>query len=196
VCVRAPAAQPLLTSRIPLQPPACNPNADPVTGRLPSPMQNTYDANPCATTVTQAENMPRYLPGSCELGEPSSEIVERQAPAIRYRSRGMTLTLVDPYYPGDQTCIADRQGPGGVPLDKVPQVFHGYQLSFRQQAGFSPLPIPIDPVFPVKVIRGPLDSIWVVDEGDYLTTSAIKPSTRGKVFRVEPHALGVVNILE
>jgi len=193
-CVKDPAAHPYTTSRIPLNPPACDPTADPVSGRLPNGVD--YEPNPCSFTISHFENLPRYVPGTCTLDEPPSEIRERQAPAIRYRSRGMTFTVVDPYYPGDQVCITDRQGPNGVPLDKVPQVFHGYSLTFRQQAGFSPLRIPIQPVFPVKVVRGPLQSIWVVDEGDFLSTSISQPSTRGKVFRIEPHALGIINILE
>ncbi|HLL24527.1 MAG TPA: hypothetical protein VK427_20490, partial [Kofleriaceae bacterium] len=102
-CVKPTTAHPLLDSRIPLDPPACNPNADPVTGRLPAPNASQYDANPCKTTVMHAETVPRYIPGTCSLAESPSEIRERAAPAIRYRSRGFTLTLVDPYYPGDQT---------------------------------------------------------------------------------------------
>ena len=194
-CVKPPAAHPLLTSRIPISPPACDPTADPVTGRLPS---GAFDKNPCTTSVTHAETLPRYLPGTqCELDQNDpSQIVERTAPAISYRGRGFNLTIVDPYYPGDQTCITDRLGPGGVPLDRVPQVFHGYAVSFRIQGGFQPLRVPIAPVFPVKVVRGPLDSIWVVDEGDFLSTSIAQPSTRGKVFRIEPHGLGIINILE
>jgi hypothetical protein len=195
-CVRPPTAHPLLTSRIPLDPPACNPLADPVTGRLPAPMQAEYDANPCKLTVKHTENLPIYQPGTCELADPPSKLEDRDAPAIRYRGRGMTLTVVDPYYPGDQTCITDRLGPNGVPLVRVPQVFHGFGLTFRVQAGFAPLRVPVNPVFPVKVVRGPLESIWVVDEGDFLSTSIAQPSTRGKVFRVEPHALGIINILE
>lgn len=193
VCVKDPNAHPLMTGRIPLDPPACDPTADPVTGQLPS---GDYDANPCATTVTHAETVPVYIPGTCTLADPSSQIIERQAPAIRYRNRGMTFHIVDPYYPGDQTCITDRLGPGGTPLDRIPQVFHGYSITFREQGGFSPLRVPISPVFPVRIVRGPLQSIWIVDEGDFLSTSIAQPSTRGKVFRVEPHNLGIVNTLE
>ncbi len=196
VCVKPATAHPLLTSRIPLAPPACNPNADPVTGRLPAPMADQYDANPCTTTTTHAETVPRYIAGTCELDDPPSQIIERQATAIRYRRAGMTLTLVDPTYPGDNKCILDREGPNGVPEVGIPQVFHGYSLSFRQVAGFSGLHVQVNPVFPVKVVRGPLNSIWVVDEGDFLSTSITAPSTRGKVFRIEPHGLGIVNELD
>ncbi|MDQ3341860.1 MAG: hypothetical protein M4D80_42475 [Myxococcota bacterium] len=192
-CVKDPAAHPLLTSRIGLDPPPCATDSDPFTGKKPD---GTYEPNPCATSVTHAENLPRYIPGTCTLDEPNQEIRERTAPAIRYRNRGLTFNVVDPFYPGDQTCIQDRLGPNGVPLVRVPQVFHGYATSFRQQGGFVPLRIPISPVFPVKVLRGPLQSIWVVDEGDFLSTSLAQPSTRGKVFRIEPHGLGLINTLE
>jgi hypothetical protein len=170
--------------------------ADPVTGRLPPPMQALYDANPCSTTVETFDNAPSYIEGTCDLADPPTEIKSRMAPAIKYRSRGMTFTLIDPFYPGDNKCILDREGPGGTPLDRVPRVFPGYSVSFRQQSGFAPLRLPITPVFPVKVVRGPLESIWVVDEGDFLSTSISAPSTRGKVFRIEPHGLGIVNTLE
>ena len=193
VCVKDPAAHPFLNSRVPLDPPPCDPTADEVTGRRPD---GTLGPNPCATTITHAENLPRYIPGTCTLDDPPSEIRERQAPAIKFRSRGLTFHIVDPFYPGDQTCITDRQGPNGTPLDRIPFVFHGYSTTFRVQGGFSPLRVPINPVFPVKVVRGPLQSMWVVDEGDFLSTSIAQPSTRGKVFRFEAHALGTINTLE
>ena len=194
LCVKDPDAHPLLTSRIPLSPPPCDPTADPITGLLPS---GVYDNNPCSTTISHAETLPNYQPGTCDLAQTNpSRVEERLAPAIRYRSRGMNMTLVDPWYPGDQTCITDRLGYNGMPLDRVPQVFHGYSVSFRQQAGHLGLRVPIQPVFPVKVVRGPLNSIWIVDEGDFLSTSVIQPSTRGKVFRIEPHGLNIINTLE
>ena len=54
-------------------------------------------------------------------------------------------------------------------------MFSGYQLAFRQTAGFSALGLPITPAFPVKVVRGPTQSIWVIDEGDFLSTSIAAP---------------------
>jgi hypothetical protein len=51
-------------------------------------------------------------------------------------------------------------------------------------------------VVPVRVLRGPQQSVWIVDEGDYLTENSGVPSTRGKVFRVETSALSVVNVLQ
>ena len=116
----------------------------------------------------------------------------RQAPAIRYHGPGITITMVDPTYPGDALCIGDRQGTlGNIPV--VPQLF---QQSVRIVSGFQPLRINTGAAFPVKVLRGPQESIWVMDDGDYLSTSISVPSTRGKVFRIESAAIGVLNTLE
>jgi hypothetical protein len=111
----------------------------------------------------------------------------------------MTLTVVDPYYPGDQTCAVDRQGPYAA--DHIPLVFQGYQLAFHQTAGYRPLTLSLasaafNPVFPVKVVAGPTNSIWVLDEGDFLSTSIGVPSTRGQVYRVESTSLLTVNVLD
>ncbi len=201
-CITDPNAHPLQRGRIPLIPRdlfdpsitlTCDPAADPLTGQRPD---GTFDPNPCATTVNQVEPRPRYVEGTCNLADPPSEIVNREAAAVKFRNRGFTLNLTDPYYPGDQTCIADRQGVGGSPLDKVPVVFSGYSLGFRQVAGFSPLVLPITATFPVKVVRGPTESVWVIDEGDFLSTSTLQPSTRGKVFRLVAAVLSIVNTVE
>lgn len=188
-CVKDPAGSPLDVGRIKLSAPACDPTADPRTGLLPNGLP---DANPCSLTVDQTELVPAYTPGTCVVGDPVSTIATRQAPAIRIHTRGPTVTMVDPYYPGDQTCIRDRAGT----LGKVPMVFPGYQLAWRQTGGFAPLLLQINPSFPIKVVRGPQQSIWVIDEGDYLSTSITQPSTRGKVFRLEVQALGQINLLE
>ena len=39
-------------------------------------------------------------------------------------------------------------------------------------------------------------SIWVMDEGDFLSTSLSVASTRGKVYRVESEAIGTVNLVQ
>lgn len=192
-CVKDPTEHRLTVGRFPLDPPPCDPAADPLTGALPA---GGFEPNPCLATVKHTEQLPLYTPGTCSLGSPSSALVERDAQAIRFRNRGMTFHVVDPTYPGDQMCITDRKGPGGVPLVGVPHVYGGYNLTFRIVAGFQPLGVPVSPSFPVKVVRGPTQSIWVIDEGDFLSTSIAQPSTRGKVFRIEPHSLGLINVLE
>ena len=189
-CTKDPTASPFNVGRIKLTPPACNAAADPRTGLLPDGV--TYDANPCALTVDHTENVPAYLPGTCTVGEPATTIQTRQASAIRFHTRGPTLTMVDPTYPGDQTCIRDRLGT----LGRIPLVFGGYQVAWRQTGGFQPLLLPITPSFPIKIVRGPQQSVWVIDAGDFLSTSITQASTRGKVFRLEAQALGKVNLLE
>ncbi|MEO7097224.1 MAG: hypothetical protein ABI175_28445, partial [Polyangiales bacterium] len=189
-CTKAPNANPFDIGRVKLAPPACDPLADPRTGLLPDGV--TYDANPCALTVDHTEIVPAYLPGTCTVGDPATVTRNRQAPGIRLHTRGPTLNLVDPYYPGDQTCIRDRLGT----LGNIPLVFTGYQIAWRQTGGFAPLLLPINPSFPIKVVRGPQQSLWVIDAGDFLSTSITQASTRGKVFRLEAQAIGQVNLLE
>jgi hypothetical protein len=192
-CVRDPEASPQIANRIPLAPPPCISSADPLTGQLPG---GGFEPNPCSLVVEQTEVAPIYNPGTCTLAATPSELRTRLASGIRFRNRGIMMTIIDPTYPGDERCILDRQGLPGAGTENIPQVFGGYQIAFRQTAGFSPLLVPISPTFPVKVVRGPTDSIWVMDEGDFLSTSIAQPSTRGMVFRVEPHALNLVNVLQ
>ena len=45
-------------------------------------------------------------------------------------------------------------------------------------------------------MKGPTNSIWVIDEGDYLSNDVDVASTSGKVFRIESQAIGIVNTLE
>ena len=115
---------------------------------------------------------------------------ERQAPAVRFRNRGMTWTIVDPYYPGDMTCITDR----GANLGKIPHVVPGYVLSFRQTAGFAPRALPSRSTFPTKVVRGPLQTTWIMDQGDFLSPSSTAASTRGSVFVYD--GLRIINLLQ
>jgi hypothetical protein len=189
-CIRDPNAHPFDIGRIPLTAPACDPTADPRTGRLPD---GTFEPNPCSLTVDQTEYAPNYVAGSCTLNDPTTMQVTRPADAIQFRNRGLTLTLVDPTYPGDAQCIRDRMGN----LGKIPLVFPGYQIGWRQALGFVPYVLPLTgAAFPIKVVRGPLQDVWVVDEGDYLSSSISLPSTRGKVYRVGPNAPGTVNLLQ
>jgi hypothetical protein len=189
-CVRDPNANPMQVGRIPLDPPACDPTADPRTGRKPN---GTYDANPCKVTVDETEFQLNYVQGTCTLDDPDESVVTRPATGIRFRNRSMQLTIVDPTYQGDAMCHGDRKGT----LTNVPLVMPGFQLAFRQTAGFTPLIVAgIAPALPIKVLRGPLDSFWVVDEGDFLSTSISQASTRGKVYRIESYALNRINLLE
>lgn len=188
-CVKNPAAHPWTLGRIPLVAPPCDPMQDPRTGRKPN---GQLDVNPCSLVVDQTELAPQYVAGTCTPATPATQLVTRKAQAIRFRNRGMTLTFVDPTYPGDARCIGDRAGT----LGNVPLVLPGYQIAFRLTAGLSPLLVGIAPSYPIKVVKGPTNSLWVVDEGDFLSQSISSPSTRGKVFRVEPQSLGIVNILQ
>jgi hypothetical protein len=189
-CVKDPDAKPYMVGRIPLEAPACDPTADPRTGRR---MDGTFEPNPCQVTVDETEYQLNYVPNTCTLADPDELVVTRPATGIRLRNRALTLTLVDPTYQGDLMCHGDR---GGM-LDNVPLVPAGYQIAFRQSAGFTPLTIPgIAPAFPVKVVRGPLQSVWIMDQGDFLSTSISQPSTRGRVYRVEAQAIGIVNLIQ
>ena len=205
-CVRDPAASRLSIGRLPLvprdplsptTPQACGDPAttDQLTGALAG---GGFEPNPCTTTVSHTEAVPVYRPGTCSQDTQVIDnktvnkfrIAERQggAPAVRFRNRGMTFTIVDPYYPGDTTCISDRQ----ANLGQIPRVVPGYTITFHQIGGFSPmqvlgLPASEDrPSFPVKLVRGPANTVWAVDEGDFLSASATSASTRGKVLRLEP----------
>jgi hypothetical protein len=189
-CVRDPDAPPNQIGRLPLVAPACDPSADPRTGALPG---GGFDANPCEVTVDETEYEPTYpniAQNSCVQG--TATLVTRPAQAIRFRNRGMQLEIVDPTYPGDLVCIGDR----GAMLGNIPTVSPGVQFSFRQTAGFLPQLLPITASYPVKVVNGPTESVWIVDEGDFLSTSIATPSTRGRVFRVEAQNQTVTSTLE
>ncbi|HPH67607.1 MAG TPA: hypothetical protein PLF40_17745 [Kofleriaceae bacterium] len=177
-CVQNPNGNELLRGRIPLQAPPCT--GDPVS------------PNPCTMTVMQTEKQPQYVAGSCVAADPSTALVTREAAAIHFSNPGMTFNLVDPTYPGDKLCRGDR----AAGLVDVPTLYAGYTISFRQTAGFSPLVLGIQPAYPSKVIAGPTQSIWVIDQGDFLSESATLPSTRGKVFRIEGQELSTINIMQ
>ena len=190
VCMKDPNANPLRVGRIPLTAPACDPTANPRTGQRPD---GTYEPNPCETTVTQSELDPAYLPGTCTAANPATVLTSRQADAIQFRNRGLTLTVVDPTYPGDAQCIGDRMGN----LGRVPLVDNLYQLLFQTTPGFLPLTLGTqDSSFPVKVVNGPGQSIWIVDEGDFLSSDLGTASTLGKVYRIESQNLSTINVAE
>jgi len=190
VCVRDPNANHLMIGRFPLDPPPCDPTADPRTGALPG---GGFEPNPCKVTTKETEFQLNYVPGTCTLADPDESIVTRDATAIRFRNRALNLTVVDPTYQGDLTCNGDRQGT----LVNVPLVTPGFQIAFRQVAGFVGLTVPsITPALPIKVLRGPTQSFWIIDEGDFLSTSITQPSTRGKVYRVEASRITAINLLQ
>jgi hypothetical protein len=72
-------------------------------------------------------------------------------------------------------------------------VHPGYRIDLVIEAGFFSLRAAMAAVFPIQVVRGPENSIWVVDEGDFLLDPSITP--RGQVFRFDPGfvGLGLVN---
>jgi hypothetical protein len=74
----------------------------------------------------------------------------------------------------------------------------GYSLAFGQTAGFTPLTVPgIQPALPIKAVKSPTnDSFWVIDEGDFLSTSLGQASTRGSVMRIESRALNSINLIQ
>ncbi|HEY0249942.1 MAG TPA: hypothetical protein VGC41_00360, partial [Kofleriaceae bacterium] len=185
----SPTASRYKQGRIPLRAPACDPTANPLTGQL---ADGTFEPNPCSLVTDQYEVQNNYAAGTCVATSPATTTVHRDAPAIRFRGPGMTLTLVDPTYPGDLTCIGDRMGGlGNIPV--TPPLF---QMTVRLLSGFLPLAITTGAAYPVKIRRGPGESVWVMDEGDYLSNTLSLPSTRGKVFRIESQSIGVINVLE
>ena len=198
-CIVPDAANrnPLQIGRIPLTAPACGSAGDP---------------NPCLTEVGHVEDAPLYQPGTCDVATPANALRHRdgvtggphgvlaKTPAIRFRGPGMTFHLVDPYYPGD-VCRGDRKGPwrsdnSQTDRPAIPTAFTGFALTFRQGGGYAPLGLRTSSTVPVKVVRGPQQSIWIVDEGDYLSESSSLPSTRGKVFRIEGASINTVNVMQ
>ena len=191
-CVKDPTANSFQVGRIPLVAPACDPTADPLTGALPG---GGYQPNPCEEMADETEleaNYANLAGGVCTLGTPASNLVTVSRDAILFRNRGMQLEIVDPTYPGDKVCIGDR----GANLGKIPTVTPDLQITFRQTAGFNPLLVGITPSLPIKAVTGPTQSIWVIDEGDFQSTSIAVPSTRGKVYRFEASNLSVTSLLE
>lgn len=196
--------------RIPLKAEACSADADPITGATMA----GFEANPCSHQVTNYENLPQFAPGTCGTAEapdgpPTFAPGPRTTTAIQFRNRSMKLDIVDPVYPGDQVCVLDRGGhpiptpPPELPaLPAVPLVFPGYQIQFSLQGGYNPLQITTEgqtgqPVtFPIKTVAGPGDSIWILDDGDFLSTSIGAPSSRGRVFRIETIDFQKMNLLE
>lgn len=184
--------------RIPLDAPACVTGADPVTGKLGD---GTFEPNPCSLMTTTSSNELSYGGDSC--GSPTTTLTTRtNVPAIKLRTQYMTLTLVDPYYNGDARCPVDRGGASQIkPGDRIPVVFSSYGLGFTLQGGLTPVQLQsyessFNPVIPTRVVEGPTGSIWVLDDGDFLSTTLGLASTEGSVFRVESYSLAILNQLQ
>jgi hypothetical protein len=190
-CVPDPAAHPLMIGRIPLDPPPCLGDDD----------YTQLSPNPCSVTVEHVGMEPEFTfnedTQTCTGGDPTEPednplvFVTRDAPAIRFKNPALTFHLVDPWYPGDLNCRGDRLG--GMML---PVVRSGFQLQLRIVAGFASQQITAPSVFPINVVRGPEDSIWVIDEGDNVPDILDSSSTRGQVFRIDPQKLGAVNVVQ
>jgi hypothetical protein len=190
-CVVDPTAHPLLVGRIPLDPPPC-PGPDDYALLAP---------NPCSLTVSHTGMEPAFGfdedTQTCTGGDPSEpednplELVTRDAPAIRFKNPALTMHLVDPWYPGDLRCRGDRAA--GL---RLPTLRSGYQLQLRIVVGFLSQTVGAPAVFPINVVRGPEDSVWVIDEGDNVPDILDSSSTRGQVFRIEPSNLGAVNTVQ
>jgi hypothetical protein len=189
-CVVDPAAHPLQVGRIPLDPPPCPAGADDY---------GVLSPNPCSLTIEHVDEEPAFgFDGqSCTGGDPSDpeenplELVTRDAPAIRFKNGALTFHLVDPWYPGDLECRGDRAA--GLML---PTLRTGFSMQLEIQTGFVAKRLDVPAVFPINVVRGPEDSIWVIDEGDNIPDILDSSSTRGQVFRVEPMKLSAVNVVQ
>lgn len=166
---------------------------NPITGELLG-QPGVFEPNPCSLTEMQFDSRQQSAMSACAAAPPPlpspPPLQMRSAQAIRFRNSAMTLTLVDPYQP----CLPNNQGA----LANVSLVPRGYQLEFEQKGGFTPFALPaIGPAaYPVKVVRGPTDSIWVVDDGDVLAGGIGQVPTRGRVFRIEAVDIAIVNTIQ
>lgn len=172
----------------------------------PAVCANGGQPPPCpggqAPLCSDAHPPPHY--GTCRVpSRPAQAAVRMNVPAIKFRNRALTLTVVDPYRSSGDACIG--RDPGNVRTN-IPMVVPGYQIAFGVKAGFTPATLPFNApqVSPIKVVRGPTDSIWVVDDGDFIGNGITDVTTRGLVFRVEsvpappvsnPAAETIINIM-
>lgn len=177
-CVLDPDANPLVTARIPLDPPACT--GDGLTDLSP---------NPCSTTIEHSEDVTVFEEdgGRCV---PQSVSRTRETDAVRFRNPVFTIHLADITTQGDAVCLADQAGdaPPFSPL------FQGLEYSFQLTGGFFPMFVtPIEAAFPVRIVPAPDGRLWVLDAGDSSAT------TNGRVYTLHPEtandAFSVVLIL-
>ena len=132
--------------------------------------------NPCATTVSHFEK-----PGE-EAG------IERQAPAIRFRTPAFVTHLVDPVLdPAAQGIACTLDGAACPPMAVVPP---GYAITFTIAGGFQPLNAVRELRYPVGMVPDPLGSIWIMDQGD------VSAAVRGQVARFAPLTLQVTAVVQ
>lgn len=173
-CVPDPTASPLLRGRFGLTAPPCS-GGDP----------GDVAPNPCSESVTQAEAVPKYAPGTCTPDPDEPSIVrERITSAIRFSNPGFTFTMVDPTYPGDAMCNGDRGGS----LGDAATVYNGFTLRFHVSAGFNALVAGGRAIQPSNIVRSPDGSVWVVDAGDIDDTVATTPNVFGQLLRIDPNS--------
>jgi hypothetical protein len=204
-CVRDPSLNPstVQIGRIPFKAPPCACAPDDktcaATGQLPG---GGFEPNPCSLTTPEYDGI-SSMPAACDQAPASGALASRDAPAIRFRNRSMTMTIVDPF----RRCnLAPPPGsPDGTPPTpaNLPFSVTGYQLEFTVKAGFQATGTPstyslplVGTSSPVKVVRGPIESIWVIDDGDFLSNSITLASTRGRVYRLESVDVDITNILQ
>jgi hypothetical protein len=151
-----------------------------------APLCSSGQPAPCpdghAPLCSDGQPPPRY--GACRTPVKSATPdVRTSVPAIKFRNRSLTLTLVDPYRVSSASCLG--RDPGNVSTN-IPLVVPGYQIAFGVKGGYVPLTLSIgQQVSPIKVVRGPTESIWVIDDGDFIGNGITDVSTRGRVFRIE-----------
>jgi hypothetical protein len=186
----------ILLGRVPLRAPSgaewptCE-DVNPFTG---------VQSNPCAGIVDQFDNQP-IVETNCEATPPalavqddSHNFMTRHVPALTFRTPGMFLTLVEPVK-ACQLDTGDAQNPRAEVT--MPLAVTGYSVSFTQKASLSPSTLPLTgQVLPVKIVRGPTESMWVVDYGDVVSDGITQVSTKGRVFRVESVNTNLQNTLQ
>ncbi|HLU68069.1 MAG TPA: hypothetical protein VKZ63_17415 [Kofleriaceae bacterium] len=179
MCVPDPDASPLLQGRIPLVAPPCTGDGF-----------GDVSPNPCSTTVAQVDRFVPFEPEGGRCVARAEELRTRQAEAIRLTNPVFRMHLVDPTTTGDAVCIGDR----AADLPAFSPVYPGFQFGFSIVGGFFPMFVtPIEASFPNAIVPAPDGRLWVLDEGDDVSSR-----TEGRVFTfvpAAPEAFGVIIIL-
>lgn len=170
-CVKDPTASPLLVGRVPLTAPPCA-----------GPSGTALSPNPCTETVEHSEEVPDYVAGTCTLASATPRVATRTTTAVRFDNPLMRVRMVDLTYPGDAMCRGDRAGGLGA----IPVLSTGMVLGFRVESGFLSVVAGGEGVVqPANVVRGPDESVWIVDAGDIDDFDSSTPNLRGQLLRVE-----------